>query len=211
MQDTAGEAGTHSYGLLHMAEQKQDDQHEHTFSNYVRIRDVVQKTCQRRWTIGKSGERGSGISVLPARHDDDDVKLNIDLKNLQNSKSSLCCERYETINHVISQCKENKRRDTNEWGRWSIGNCARSLILTILPNGTCTNQNLSWRISSSSSCHTASTDLPDSLSPPVSIVHRRTLSATTTPSQSRPGSMAMKEYSAFPKAPALLEPHHQIV
>ena len=51
---------------------KQDDQHEHTFSNYVRIRDVVQKTCLRRWTIGKSGERGSGISVLPARHDDDD-------------------------------------------------------------------------------------------------------------------------------------------
>ena len=51
---------------------KQDDQHEHTFSNYVRIRDVVQKTCQRRWTIGKSGERGSGISVLPAHVDDDD-------------------------------------------------------------------------------------------------------------------------------------------
>ena len=56
----------------HMVVQKQDDQHEHTFSNYVRIRDVVQKTCQRRWTIGKSGERGSEISVLPARHDDDD-------------------------------------------------------------------------------------------------------------------------------------------
>ena len=32
----------------HMAEQKQDDQHEHTFSNYVRMQDVVQKTCQRR-------------------------------------------------------------------------------------------------------------------------------------------------------------------
>ena len=54
-----------------MAEQKQDDQHEHTFSNYVSIHDVVQKTCLRRWTIGRSGERGSGISVLPARHDDD--------------------------------------------------------------------------------------------------------------------------------------------
>ena len=51
---------------------KQDNQHEHTFSNYVRIQDVVQKTCLRRWTIGKSGERGSGISVLPAQHDDDD-------------------------------------------------------------------------------------------------------------------------------------------
>ena len=45
---------------------------KHTFSNYVKIRDVVQKACQRRWTIGKSGERGSGISELPARHDDDD-------------------------------------------------------------------------------------------------------------------------------------------
>ena len=56
----------------HMAVQKQDDQHEHTFSNYVRIRDIVQKTCLRRWTIGKIGERGSGKSVLPARHDDDD-------------------------------------------------------------------------------------------------------------------------------------------
>ena len=62
----------YSYGPPHLAEQKQDDQHEHTFSNYVRIWDVVQKTCQRRWTFGKSGERGSGISVLPARHDDDD-------------------------------------------------------------------------------------------------------------------------------------------
>ena len=37
-----------SYGPPHMAVQKQDDQHEHTFSNYVRIRDVVQKTCLRR-------------------------------------------------------------------------------------------------------------------------------------------------------------------
>ena len=55
-----------------MAVQKQDDQHGHTFSSYVRIRDVVLKTCLGRWTIGRSGERGSGISVLPARHDDDD-------------------------------------------------------------------------------------------------------------------------------------------
>ena len=49
MQDTAGEAGTnskemYSYGPPHMAVQKQDDQHEHTFSSYVRIRDVVLKT-----------------------------------------------------------------------------------------------------------------------------------------------------------------------
>ena len=70
-----------------MAVQKQDDQHEQTFSNYVRIRDVVQKTCQRRWTIGKSGERGSGISVLPARQDDDDIwnSLNVS-KQMINGK-----------------------------------------------------------------------------------------------------------------------------
>ena len=54
-----------------MAAQKQDDQHERTFSSYVRIRDVVLKTYLGRWTIGRSGERGSGISVLPARYDDD--------------------------------------------------------------------------------------------------------------------------------------------
>ena len=41
-------------------------------SSYVRIRDVALNTCQRRWTIGRSGERGSGISVLAARHDDDE-------------------------------------------------------------------------------------------------------------------------------------------
>ena len=28
---------------------------------------------QRRWMIGRRGERGSGISVLAARHDDDDI------------------------------------------------------------------------------------------------------------------------------------------
>ena len=56
-----------SYGPPHIAKQKQDDQHERTCSSDVRIRDVVLKTCQRQWTIGRSGERGSA-----AWHDDDD-------------------------------------------------------------------------------------------------------------------------------------------
>ena len=77
MQDTAGEAGTGSYvmysnGPPHMAKQKQDDQLEHTYSSYVRTQDVALKTCQRRWMIGRSSERGSGISLLATRHDDDD-------------------------------------------------------------------------------------------------------------------------------------------
>ena len=62
----------YSYGHPHMAKQKQDDQLEHTYSSYVRIQGVALKTCQRRWTIGRSGKRGSGISVPAARHDDDD-------------------------------------------------------------------------------------------------------------------------------------------
>ena len=34
----------YSYGSIHMAVQKQDDQLERTFSSYVRIQDVVLKT-----------------------------------------------------------------------------------------------------------------------------------------------------------------------
>ena len=76
-QDTSWEArknlsGMYSYGPPHMAKQKQNDQLEHTYSSYVRIRDVTLNTCQKRWMIGRSGERGSGISVLAARLDDDD-------------------------------------------------------------------------------------------------------------------------------------------
>ena len=72
-QDTAGEARTntsvmYSYGPPHIAKQKQDDQLEHTYSSYVRIWDVALKTCQKRWMIGRSGERGSGVSVLTERH-----------------------------------------------------------------------------------------------------------------------------------------------
>ena len=53
-------------------------------------RTYIQQLCEdtgccpedlpRRWTIGRSGERGSGISVLPARYDDDDDDGKIALK-----------------------------------------------------------------------------------------------------------------------------------
>ncbi len=36
----------YSYEPPQMAEQKQDDQLEHTYSSYVMIRDVALKTCQ---------------------------------------------------------------------------------------------------------------------------------------------------------------------
>ena len=35
--------------------------------------DVILRTCRKRWTIGRSGVRGSRISVQAARFDDDEV------------------------------------------------------------------------------------------------------------------------------------------
>ena len=96
----------YSYGPPHMAVQKQDDQHERTFSSYVRIRDIVLKTCLGRWTIGRSGERGPGISVLPARDDDDDddiyiyIYIYIKSSNLKSSKHHV--DRRSILEHFCS-------------------------------------------------------------------------------------------------------------
>ena len=57
---------------LHMNEKRQDDQQEPIYDSSVQIQDVALKTCRERWTIEMGGERGSGRSVLPARHDEDD-------------------------------------------------------------------------------------------------------------------------------------------
>ena len=67
----------YSYGPPHIAEPKQDDQLEPTYNSSVRIRDIALRTSQKRWTIGRSGERGSGISTLAARHDDDEIYIYI--------------------------------------------------------------------------------------------------------------------------------------
>ena len=65
----------YSYGPLHMAEQKQGDQLRPTYSSSVRIRGVALRTCRKRWTIGRGGKRGSGISVLMAQQDDEMICL----------------------------------------------------------------------------------------------------------------------------------------
>ena len=59
-----------------MTEQRQDDQHDHTFSNYVEYMGCSPEDLPEAMNDRENGERGSGISVLPARHDDhDDVML----------------------------------------------------------------------------------------------------------------------------------------
>ena len=55
-----------------MDEQRQDDSLEPIYSSSVPIRDVTLKTSWKQWTIEKGGEKGLGISVLMAWHNDDD-------------------------------------------------------------------------------------------------------------------------------------------
>ena len=56
-----------------MDKQRQDDQLEPTYSSSVPIRDVALKTCRKQWMIEKGGKKGSGISMVMARHDEDDA------------------------------------------------------------------------------------------------------------------------------------------
>ena len=107
-----------------MAAQKQDDQLERTFSSYVRIQDVVLKTYLGRWTIGRSGERGSGISVLPARYDDDDEvvysQLNVNtvlFKTIQFSISTQLSSTWlidRTLSGATPQGQSEPESDSNE-------------------------------------------------------------------------------------------------
>ena len=51
----------YSNGPLHTAEQIRGDQLVPTYSSSVKIRVLTLRTCQKRWTIGRGGERESGI------------------------------------------------------------------------------------------------------------------------------------------------------
>ena len=65
----------YSCAPLHMYEQRLDDQLEPTYCSYVPTWDVALKICRKQWTIEKGGEKGSGISVLMTRYDDDDIPM----------------------------------------------------------------------------------------------------------------------------------------
>ena len=79
-----------------MAEQKQDDQLEHTYSGYVRIWDVALKTCQRRWTIVAS----EGQRYPCWWHDDDDDMHNTD-SILENETHKTLCDFVIQTDHLI--------------------------------------------------------------------------------------------------------------
>ena len=95
-----------------MAEQRQDNQLEPTYSSSVLIQDVALKTYQKQWMIGKGGERGSGISVLIARHDDEIPPL--ELSTLVKELMATTCVMQSSsnkLNTLVSEsakCKQTK-------------------------------------------------------------------------------------------------------
>ena len=73
----------YSCGSLHVDEQRQDVQLEPMYNSSVPIRDVALRICRKQWTIGRCGERGSGISVLIAQHEgNDDDSLDKDIHKM---------------------------------------------------------------------------------------------------------------------------------
>ena len=89
-----------------MAEQKQDDQLEPTYSSSVLIRHVTLKTCWKQWTIGKGGTRGSGISVLMARHEDDDDYVTKAVQDVEGTSCGwwYCGSWYADMLYIASLC-----------------------------------------------------------------------------------------------------------
>ena len=77
-------------------EQRQNDQLKPTYNSSVQIRHVALKTCWRNWTISRGIEKGSGISVLMARHDEGWWSL----KNILMMKSFIL-----RIIHLVSKQK----------------------------------------------------------------------------------------------------------
>ena len=63
---------------FHIDEQMQDVQLKLTYSSPVPIRDIALRIYRKQWTIGRWDERRSEISVLIARHDDDDIYNKLD-------------------------------------------------------------------------------------------------------------------------------------
>ena len=48
------------------------DVHSRYYVYFRKIKDITLKTYREQWRIETGGERGSGRSLLVARHDDDD-------------------------------------------------------------------------------------------------------------------------------------------
>ena len=147
----------YSYGSPHMAAQKQGDQLERTFSSYVRIQGVVLKTYLGRWTMGRSGERGSGISVLPARYDDDDDDIYIKMHIQTYTQTYILPSHLEQENTPTASLQKDKTscptsvldiwHETIWWGGYSNAGALRNVenpFIAIAPRSTQSEGGNTW-------------------------------------------------------------------
>ena len=85
---------------------KQKWEENQLYGRFKRLINTISR--QRIWTWVRKGNFKREIeSLLIAAHDNairtNHIKARID-KTQQNSKCRLCCDRDETINHIISEC-----------------------------------------------------------------------------------------------------------
>ena len=76
--------------------------------------------------------------------------LMLSLKEIRRNRiASLCCDRDEIINHIISECiklAQNEYETRYDWmGKVIKWELSKHLNFTILPNGISPNQNPSWK------------------------------------------------------------------
>ena len=62
------------------------------------------------------------------------------------SKKGRCSRKHHIISEYSKLVQKSRRLDTTGWARWSTGNCARNLNLTMRKNGICTTQNPSCKM-----------------------------------------------------------------
>ena len=95
-----------------MDEQRQDDQLELIYNSSVPLQNIALKTSQERWTIETGGERGSGRSMLAARHDDDDDEIKLWLTSNYFEVLSIWIKEKKGMTHyschnkyIVKNCK----------------------------------------------------------------------------------------------------------
>ena len=112
----------HSCGLLHMDEQRTDDQLEPIYNSSVQIQDIAVKTSREWWTIETGGERGSGRSMLAVQHDDDDddvYLLSMTVFKLFPVWEKCFCTHIQNSNAFDSNTRVKKKKK-----KWKCQNCS---------------------------------------------------------------------------------------
>ena len=121
---------------------------------YERFKRLINISHDKTWTWLRKGnfKRETESPLIAAQNNTErtkNIKTRID-RTQQNSKYRLCGDRYETINHIISECSKLAQKEYKTRHYWvaKVIHCemCKYLNLTIQTNGICTIQHLSEKI-----------------------------------------------------------------